>query len=373
MNKTIRTKLIAMLLAAVMAVGLAACGSQSAGSPGIITDPETGAVTEIPDPDANSKPWVDLGGWGDTIGGKDGDKDGDKSPAGSDGHVPGTPRESKPMSRWLQAYGELTTLVKSIKTPSKPDLKNTKMDNNYGTVDWSTAANGYITFTAKGQERCFILQGPNDKQTLCTAAKGDTIKIALIDGAGKYQYAIANNTADKKSYSVQYKNSFSVSAIDSDLAPYLVSTPYGDYENAPNAVAKADELWDASKTQLDNIKEIARWVRSLEYDTSLKTGTLDIYANPDKVIENGGGVCNEMSKTLVAMLRSQGIPAYLQCGTNNKGQVHAWAMAWLEFSSETKSGTTKSTGAWILIEATGGGVQPKSTADKNYTPGNYAG
>lgn len=370
MNKTIRTKLIAMLLAAVMAVGLAACGSQSAGSPGIITGPETGAVTEIPDPDANSKPWVDLGGWGDTIN----DKDGDKSPAGSDGHVPGTPRESKPMSRWLQAYGELTTLVKSVKTPSKPDIKNTKMDNNYGTVDWSTAANGYITFTAKGQERCFVLQGPNDKQTLCTAAKGDTIKIALIDGAGKYQYAIANNTDDGKSYYVQYKNSFSVSAIDSGLAPYLVSTPYGDYENAPNAVAKAGELWDTSKTQLDNIKEIARWVHNnLEYDKSLKTGPVDVYVNPDKVIENGGGVCTEMSKTLVAMLRSQGIPAYLQGGTNNKGRSHAWVMAWLEFSSETKSGTTKSTGAWILIEATSGTVCTKSTADKEYTPGNCAG
>lgn len=375
MNKTIRTKLIAMLLVATMAIGLAACGSQSAGSPGagapgIITDPETGVVTEIPDPDANSKPWVDLGGWGDTIN----DKDGDKSPADSDGHVPGTPRESKPMSRWLQAYGELTTLVKSIKTPSKPDLKNTKMDNNYGTVDWSTAANGYITFTAKGQERCFILQGPNDKQTLCTVAKGDVIKIALIDGAGKYQYAIANKTNDGKAHTVQYKNSFSVSAIDSDLAPYLVSTAWGDYENAPNAVAKADELWDTSKTQLDNIKEITHYVTStLHYDKTLKMGTIDAYVNPDKVIENGGGVCNELSKTLVAMLRSQGVPAYYTGGQNAKGQGHAWVMAWLEFSSETKSGTTKSTGTWILIEATGGGVQTKSTADKNYTPSNYAG
>ena len=116
MNKTIRTKLIAMLLATVMAVGLAACGSQSAGSPGagapgIITDPETGAVTKIPDPDANSKPWVDLGGWGDTINDKDGDKDDGKSPAGSDGHVPGTPRESKPLLRWLQTYHHLLSLL----------------------------------------------------------------------------------------------------------------------------------------------------------------------------------------------------------------------------------------------------------------------
>lgn len=379
-SSTSITRVVALLLALVMAIGLTACGNgTTSNDTSTIIDPETGTVTEVPSPNAGGKSWLDWGGWGK--GNKDdGNKDSGTTPK-ADGHIPGTPRDSKPMNKNIlkmvtnsYADGKLTTLVKSVKTPSKYDGKTSSNDTNYGKVDWSTANQGYITFTAKGQERCFILEGPNGKQTLCTVAKGTTIKMALVDGTGKYQYAIANNTADRKSYNIQYKNSFNVSKIDSDLAPYLVSTPWGDYDNAPNAVAKADELWNTNKTQFDNVKEITHYVTStLDYDEKLKTGTVDLYVNPDKVIDNGGGVCNEMAKTLVAMLRSQGVPAYLQCGKNSKGQAHGWVMAWLEASSETKNGTTYSTGTWILIEATGGGLQSYSISEKNYTPDQYRG
>ena len=331
MNKTIRTKLIAMLLAAVMAVGLAACGSQSAGSPGA---PGLADTSELPE--VNALPGIPRGGR-------------DKS-------------EAK-----LSGYGEIETLTKSVKSPTKPDTKNTKMDNSYGTVDWSTAASGYITFTAKGQTRVFVLQGPNGKQTLCSAAKGDTIKIALVDGTGKYQYAIANHTNSGKSYRVQYKNSFTIQSIDAELAPYLVSTPYGDYENAPDATAKAEELWDSKKTQLENIEAIADWVGDLKYDKTLKQGAIDVYVAPDSVIENGGGVCNEMSKLLSAMLRSQGVPAYVQAGHDAGGNNHGWVMAWVELSASVKDGVTSSKGAWVLIEATSGNIKSAVMAKRNYS------
>ena len=262
---------------------------------------------------------------------------------------------------------EIETVTKSIKLPSKPDTKNTKMDNGYGTVDWSTAANGYITFTAKGQTRVFVLQGPDDTQALFEVAKGNTIKVALVNGTGKYQYAIANNTNGGKSYRVQYKNSFTVQSIDAELAPYLVSTPYGDYENAPDATAKAEELWDSKKTQLENIEAIADWVGDLKYDKSLKQGPLGVYVAPDSVIENGGGVCNEMTKLLSAMLRSQGVPAYVQTGHNARGNNHGWVMAWVELSTSVKDGVTSSKGAWILIEAVQGDIQLKGSAERNYS------
>lgn len=372
---TSKTRIIALLLALVMAIGLTACGSNTGGA---IIDPDTGTVTEIPSPNAGGKSWLDWGGWGKDD--SNNSNDNSSNTTKTDSHVPGTPRESKPMNKNIlrmvtNSYtdGKLTTLVKSVKTPSKYDGKTSSNDTNYGKVDWSTANQGYISFTAKGQTREFILEGPNGKQTLCTVAKGETIKVALLDDTGKYQYAIANTTNNGKSYSIQYKNSFSVSKIDSDLAPYLVSTPWGDYDNAPNAVAKANELWDTNKNQFDNIQTITNYVTStLKYDKKLKAGTIDVYVNPDKVIENGGGVCNEMAKTLVAMLRSQGVPAYLQCGKNAKGQAHGWVMAWIETSSATKNGITTSTGTWLLIESTGSGIQTINMV-KNYTPDQYAG
>ena len=349
MNKTIRTKLIAMLLAAVMAVGLAACGSQSAGSPGAPGIADTGELPEV-----NALPGIPRG---------NGDNEGTSSGYG----IPRGNKNKLDPETTLKQYGEIETLVKSIKSPSKPDTKNTKMDNSYGTVDWSTAANGYITFTAKGQTRCFILQGPNDKQVSCHVAKDETVQIALVDGTGKYQYAIANITNNGKNYRVQYKNSFTVKSIDAELAPYLISTPWGDYKNAPNAAAKAKELWDSKKTQLENIKAIAEWVGDLKYDEALAQGSIGVYIAPDSVIENGGGVCNEMTKLLTAMLRSQGVPAYVQVGHNAGGNNHGWVMAWVELSTSVKNGVTSSKGAWVLIEATSGQIPTKPNAERNYS------
>lgn len=329
-NSTSKTRFIALLLAVVMVLGLAACGD------GQTTIENTGSSAAITAPSPEGLPR----GNGSTGGGKT-----SGLPRGNSGKTKNDPEKA------LKRYGDIETLTKSVKTPSKPDTKNTKMDNSYGTVDWSTAANGYVTFTAKGQTREFILQGPNGAQALATVDEGDSAKIALTDGAGKYQYAIANLANGGKNYSIQYKNSFQVKSIDTDLVPYLVSTAWGDYENAPNAVAKAKELWDSKKTQLENIEAIADWVSDLKYDKKLKLGTIDKYVNPDVVIENSGGVCNELSKLLVAMLRSQGVPAYYQGGTK-QGEGHSWVRAWVELSSSTKNGVTSSKGAWINIEAT---------------------
>lgn len=347
-NSTSKTRFIALLLAIVMVLGLAACGADTSHT---VMDGNGGSAIE----DTGALP----------------DANGSGIPRGNNGTTTSSlPRGNSVTETTLKRYGDIETLTKSVKTPSKPDTKNTKMDNSYGTIDWSTAANGYITFTAKGQTREFILQGPNGAQALATVDKGDSVKIALTDGTGKYQYAIGNITNNGKSYSVQYKNSFQVKSIDADLVPYLVSTAWGDYENAPNAVAKAKELWDSKKTQLDNIKTLMAYVDGLKYDKKLKIGTIDVYANPDIVIKNGGGVCNEMSKLLVAMLRSQGVPAYYTGGTDENGDGHAWVRAWVEIGTTTKNGIVSSKGAWVNIEATSGKLIKLS--EYNYTADSYA-
>lgn len=336
-NSTSFNRIVGLLLAIVMAVGLTACGSHDAGRPDN-TGIEVGDVVAPPAPESKS---------------------------GYQSRLP-KPKKKNPEDA-LKLYGEIVTVTKSVKTPSKPKTENASNATQYGTVDWSTAANGYITFTAKGQERALILQGPNTGVQACfTVAKDDSIKVALMDGTGKYQYAIANNTNGGKSYRVQYKNSFTVDKIDADLVPFLVSTPWGDYENAPNATKKAAELWDTEKTQLDNVKAISKWLRELDYDKKLKQGTVDKYVNPDSVIEKGGGVCNEMSKLLVAMLRSQGVPAYYQSGLKND-ENHAWVRAWIELSTSTENSITYSKGAWVNIEATGGEILLKSNYDRSYS------
>ena len=347
MKKITIRNIVALLMALVLVVGIGNSVYASANN----TIPDEGTIPEVY-------------GFNTTKGGNKGD--GNDS-SGTTGKAV-TEKDLKP-------YGTVETVIKSVSKPTKPDSKDTSMSNSYGTVDWSTAAQGYITFTAKGQTRIFILQGPNTgAQALMEVAKDETIKVALVDGTGKYQYAIANNTNGGKNYKIQYKNSFNVKTIDSDLAGYLVSTPWGDFENGPETVKKANELWDDSKSQLENIKALTDWVGDLEYSSKLSHGSLDVYFSPDEVLANGGGICNEFSKLLAAMLRSKGIPAYVQTGTSLKGVNHGWVRAWVEIKTETKNGVTYSTGAWITAEPTGGRLVVKITYEKEYNPDalNYA-
>ena len=105
--------------------------------------------------------------------------------------------------------------AKTLAVPVSTEYASqTLQSTKYGTMDWSTASQGYITFTAKGQARTFILEGPNGIQVLSDADKDDSIKLTLIDGVGRYQYAISNRTDDGKRYRIMYKNSFTVNSFD---------------------------------------------------------------------------------------------------------------------------------------------------------------
>ena len=85
-----------------------------------------------------------------------------------------------------------------------------KQATGYGIVDCSTAAQGYIRFTASGAERIFILQDPNGRQASFAVDKDKTVKISLEDGSGTYKYAIGRYSDDGTACHVDYKNSFSV-------------------------------------------------------------------------------------------------------------------------------------------------------------------
>lgn len=257
----------------------------------------------------------------------------------------------------LAKRGTVETVVKAVAEPTPADPGHIAK-TSYGTVDWSTAAQGNIAFTAKGQARAFILYAPDGSKAYFTVGKGDTIQVALAGGSGTYAYKIATRGSDGYDY-VDCKGSFRA-GLDSSLAPYLASTPYGDFENAPEAAEKAEELWDASKTDLQNVMKLARWVANdLDYDKSAKTGAVDEYVDPDAVLERGAGVCAEHSVVLVAMLRSRGVPA---CYAGNAS--HAWVRAWVELSSWTSRGVTYSKGAWVTIESTSGSVLWPSQAEE---------
>lgn len=353
-------KLIALILAIVMVFGAGIGIANITGSGGASgTIPLQDADSNSGGTDWSNEDAIQEALWGNKKG-QTGNQDNTGTGTGT------KPAATAPaVSRTqLQRYGTIETLVKSVDDPTKPDPKAVAK-TSYGTVDWSNAAQGYVTFTA-AKDYEFYLDGPNRTCGIFYVSKDETVKIGLTDGTGKYEYGIGTivETATGSGMKVLYKNSFEVKAIDSDLAPYLVSTPFGDFENAPKTQAKADELWSDQKSQLINVKDFSGWVyKNIKYDKAFKTGPNDLYVNPDTVLANGAGVCNEFSKLLTAMLRSQGIPAYYESGkfANIPNGSHAWTVAWVELSSEHKNGKTYSTGAWVLLDGTGGSIHNHAT------------
>ena len=79
---------------------------------------------------------------------------------------------------------------------------------NYGTVDWSTAAQGYVTFTASKADRVLVLQSSDSTQAFFGASKGETIVAPLPSGGGTYQYAIGLSAPDGVGFRIDYKDSF---------------------------------------------------------------------------------------------------------------------------------------------------------------------
>ena len=79
---------------------------------------------------------------------------------------------------------------------------------NYGTVDWSTAAHGYVTFTASESNRVLVLQSSDGTKAFFSASKGETIVAPLPSGGGAYQYAIGHSVPNDAGIYIDYKNSF---------------------------------------------------------------------------------------------------------------------------------------------------------------------
>ena len=103
----------------------------------------------------------------------------------------------------------IVSLTACSSTSSGVTANNETMSvTNYGTVDWSTAAQGYVTFTAAESDRVLVLQSSDGTQAFFGASKGETIVAPLPSGDGAYQYAIGLSAPDGVGFRIDYKNSF---------------------------------------------------------------------------------------------------------------------------------------------------------------------
>lgn len=154
-----------------------------------------------------------------------------------------------------------------------------------------------------------------------------------------------NNVKDEKvSYSVtskirthnylkrvSTKVPFPLKSLDSSMNDFLIETESVDYLN-PRIKTLANELAAGEDDLYVVLHKFAEWVNdNIEYD--LNTQTAEASQKASWVIENGFGVCDELTNLFIALSRSVGVPARFISGIahttderfDNPWNAHGWA------------------------------------------------
>ena len=225
-----------------------------------------------------------------------------------DSTVAGTPR---PVEIYSGDRSEIDATNKSLgyltirylkETSKKLKIKITKYDNN-------------------GKEGLAYIYDLNN------TAKAEVY--SLTEGNGKYLVKVMENI-DGDRYAVVQSQTFDIK-LSNALAPYLIPIQYINYNSTSKAVAKAKELTKNSKTDLDRVQAIYKYILDsvvYDYDKAKKVvaGELNGYVPViDVILDKKKGICFDYSSLMAAMLRSVGIPTKLIMGyvAPNNG-YHAW-------------------------------------------------
>ena len=208
------------------------------------------------------------------------------------------------------------------------------MTNGQLYIDKSHISDGYfVARNIKPDNKRYKLTVIVGKNSLNYDIKDIDIVIPLQFGDGKYTVKLFKNVTGKKYASVGVI-SMTVK-LSSATAPFIHPNVYVNYTPDSPCVARASKLCKVGMSNVSCVSAIMNYIkRTIIYDyikaLTVRTGTLpDI----DGCYKNGRGICQDIAGLMVAMLRSQGIPASLVIGYADVA-YHAWVRVYIE-------GTTK--------------------------------
>jgi transglutaminase-like putative cysteine protease len=185
----------------------------------------------------------------------------------------------------------------------------------YATVDansYTNTAEAVIT-TQKLEHR----KGSGVEYTLRVFAWNNT-------GGARIYYVERNVT----SYGITY-NLWGYETIPAEISPYLVSN---DYYPSNNVEIKelANGIAGGSRSSLEKVRVLFDYVTdNIQYNSDY-LGVTDVF----RILRERQAVCEGYSFVFATLLRSVGIPAFVEIGYSyrldqSKGGGHAWVEAWL--------------------------------------------
>lgn len=207
------------------------------------------------------------------------------------------------------------------------------MKNSKAEIDYTNSDNGTITvmYTATTESKIKICVKCPSKETgrpiyIYDLLVGKQTTLVLSEGSGEYTISVMKNTTGTRYASVLTKTF--IADIADETAPFLASSNFVDYSNAPNTIAKAEDLAAGEKDNAKKIENIFSYVIKMDYDhqkaRSVKSGYVPVL---DSVLEENKGICFDYAALMAGMLRSQGIPCKMIFGYMNN-QYHSWVSVW---------------------------------------------
>lgn len=213
-----------------------------------------------------------------------------------------------------------------------PAAGNTVYRSGGSSIDHSYAADGYVRVAHNGSTKRLKVQIVHEKKTynydLNTA--GNFEVFPLQSGDGTYNIRIMQNV-DGNRY-VQLAAKKITVALKDQLSPFLYPSQYVSYNAESAVVKKAAELCAGLTGDAEKVAAVYDWIiRNVVYDSakaaSVRSGYLPC---PDDTLTTQKGICFDYAALMAAMLRSQGVPTRLICGTVSANDLnHAWNEVYL--------------------------------------------
>lgn len=288
----------------------------------------------------------------------------------------------------------------------------------YTEIDTATANDGYIRFklTKLVSDGVSISTGNGDKGCGFTVKVteqmlGTWLTVPLPYGSGEYRIEIKPLYDETKNDLEKYekfkcRGLTGTKSVTADIADpdavFLISNLYIDFENSPNAVAKAKELTRNCKTEAEKVAAVFNWVYSnIAYDYKLadeitawnarltEDNTEDNTINQNKLFFKDGdrllfvldniltrksGVCEDKALLTAGMLRSIGIPCKAASGeailnSDGKWIPHAWVAVSPELEDSLNMsalGAGHEPDGWIRLDPTNAHAPNVTSNDNNY-------
>jgi len=219
--------------------------------------------------------------------------------------------------------------IDEILMPSCP--RTTIFEKNGYTIDSSNKHQGYVCVsgpTDANTKKVQIIQG--DLIYTYSILEGKATIIPLMKGSGTYTIRTLKQKVDN-AYSVTA--SIEITAkLTNELSIYLYPNQIVDYDKNTLAVQKSFELTSSSKSQLERVHAIYKYiVTNIDYDYDKVDEALTTFMIPDldDAYTKQKGICFDYAALMAAMLRVQHIPTRVVTGYTDPG-YHAWVETYID-------------------------------------------